>query len=291
MAKELTKTIWCIVKSVNVRETPDKDSGIIGYVRFGRSATTPVDGEVVNGMIQIKFIDYYNDNKKAPPKVGWATPKAFTDTVVESYAGLFFDNLTGCRLPVSMRYKGVATGCIMPGERVSMRARCGDWGLTNRGWTRFEWLTKDRSVFIDAVPDLYFSVLERAVKDYKVSVMKLKIHKYDNGEEFCQIVDMLEDSALWLLDPECGGMVDTVPSKERFNDINEELAIDNKWIKNKLRMRKEIRDKMCIEKEEKRLEKRRQQKRDYQKRKIMAKQRMIAYLLATPDNKSDSTET
>lgn len=283
--KERHKTVWCIFKRVTIREEPDNISEIIGYVKFGKSVTVDMAVMPVKGRMYVSFADYNNDNQKTTLKHGWVPVKAFVEQEVEDYARLNFDNLTGKKLPTTWKYEGATEGYILPGERVQVLAKVGNWCLTNKGWTIFHWLTKNREIWVDSIPDLYFSVLERTVKDYKGSVMKLKAHKYENGDDFCQIVDLLEDSALWLLDPECAGLVDTKSTSERFDDINEELVIDGKWLKNNLRMRDEIREQQCEEKKNR--EKARKQKNQERYR---AKKRMLAYLSATPVSRSDNTE-
>ena len=279
------KNIWCVVKSVSVREMPKSDSKELGRIKFGKQAVTAIDGiGEVNGRIKVTFRDSTNDNKKKPTITGWALTKAFTEDHFEDYAKLYFDNKTGRKLPVADRYRGKAVGCILPGEQVAMIARFGEWCLTSRGWTKFKWLTKNRDIFdSDGLIYVFYGVLEQAVKDYKGSVQRIKQHKFSDPDEFCQLVEQIEGIRKWFTSNMYKMIFDSVPGKERLQDIDNEILVDAKWLNNQHRMKEEIRGKQCLEKEEKKQEKHRRYRK--KKQKIMAKERMLLYLSATPDSK------
>ena len=254
------RSLWCIVKSVAVREEPNANSPEVGRIEFGKQVI--VEDEltgIANGRIMVCSYDSYEkDNKKKIYIKGWVLRSAFTEQKVEEYAKLHFDNLTGKRLPVKDSYRGKQVGWILPGEQVSVIAKVGNLCLTSKGWTGFHWLTKNREIFDQAgIGVLLYGVLEWAAKDYRSIVRNIKMYKYNNREEFCDMMKELENIILWFISDEYSMMFDPIPGRERLDDMNEELGIDKKWLKEKFRIRDAVVDKIEEKKRKKRVRKHR----------------------------------
>lgn len=229
--------LYCVVKRAAVRELPDNESRIIRYITFGENVLTNCLTPV-NGKIEVEF---HIRDKNGENITGWVPLKAFTKYQVMDYGKLSFTNLTGKRLPVSNKYHGEKIGVIYPNEIVSVIARVHDWCLTNRGWTMFGWLTKDRDIFEQAEIDtLLYGVMEWAVKDYRKIVKKIRTVKYKNKTEFCEMMQELENIILWFISDEYSMMFNSVPGSERLDGLNEELGIDKKWLKEKFCIRDAI---------------------------------------------------
>ena len=239
-----TRPLWCIAKSAAIREEPCSDSPELGRVKFGRQVSVNIEKyEVINGRIKCTYRDSQFNGRK-PTITGWVLLKALTNKRIEDYSCLYFNNLTGKRLPVMNRMSGEVTGHIMPGEQVVVAAKVGDMCVTNKGWTRFEWLTKDREIFDhEGISVLLYGVLEWAVKDYKSILRQIKMYKYKDRTEFIELMDELENIILWFISDEYAMMFDSVPGRERLDDMNAEIGVDKKWLKDKFRIRDSITEK------------------------------------------------
>lgn len=241
--KKKTRPLWCITKSVSIRKNPfpEDDNPVIGRVVFGKQVTAYGENlEVVNGRVKITLRDAANIEKKKPSVTGWALLRGFTSERVEDFAGLYHRNLTGKKIPSARNYRGTADRFISPGERVAVYAKVGEWALTSKGWTKHKWLTKDRDIDLESIPELYYAVLEQAVHDYKNCVTRIKKHKHHGPEEFCSLVWEINDITKFFVSPEYGLLNDSVPGQERLADLNEELMVDEKWLNDKRRMAREL---------------------------------------------------
>lgn len=239
-----TRPLWCIAKSASIREEPYSDSPELGRVKFGRQVSVSIENyEVINGRIKCTYRDSQFNGRK-PTITGWVLLKALTNKRIDDYSCLYFNNLTGKRLPVMNRMSGEVTGHILPGEQVVVAAKVGDMCVTNKGWTRFEWLTKDREIFDhEGISVLLYGVLEWAVKDYKSILRQIKMYKYKDRTEFIELMDELENIILWFISDEYAMMFDSVPGRERLDDMNDEIGVDKKWLKDKFRIRDAITEK------------------------------------------------
>ena len=239
-----TRPLWCIAKNAAIREEPFSDSPELGRVKFGRQVSVNIENyEVINGRIKCTYRDSQFNGRK-PTITGWVLLKALTNKRIEDYSCLYFNNLTGKRLPVMNRMSGEVTGHILPGEQVVVAAKVGDLCVTNKEWTRFEWLTKDREIFDhEGISFLLYGVLEWAVKDYKSILRQIKMYKYKDRTEFIELMDELENIILWFISDEYAMMFDSVPGRERLDDMNAEIGVDKKWLKDKFRIRDSITEK------------------------------------------------
>lgn len=235
--------VWCIAKSVVVRKTPEPDGEIIDRIYFGH-ASQMLPKPVTNGRIKIEYCQRKEAHKRHV--TGWVLAKAMTKQMVEDYSSLWFDNLTGHRLPVvDSYYNGKPVGFIEPGEQVAVSAKVGRFALTNRGWTEFGWLTKRREIFDQGViDDVLIYVLAWAVRDYKSTVKKIKTRDYTGMKEFSRLVSNLEEIGVFFLDKSNTLNADKLPGRERFNSLNAELGIDEEWIKFQIMKADSWRDKV-----------------------------------------------
>jgi hypothetical protein len=234
-----------VVKRAVIRKTPDSDSEVVGEIPFGKFVyITKDDCMIVNGKINVHFIRGKKKNTKTNNYVyGWMNIKAITNHIVKDYAGLFFTNNTGKNVPVADKYQGEAKRYILPGDKIAMVAKVGDWCLTSKGWSKFEWFTKCRDIFDNvALITLSYEIMKYAVTDYKTLVCKIKIGKYSDAKDYYEKVTEIERIVKFFRSTYYNVMFDAVPGEERLNDLNEELGIDQKWIDEKFRIKKEIKE-------------------------------------------------
>lgn len=222
---------WCVCKSAIVFDDFGRE---IDKIEFAKQ-TWAIDKDE-NGMVQILFTS--NDGKGK--QRGWVSPKALSSIRPENYAMLRFENKTGKRIQVAKRYKGKAEGWIQPGEEVAIRARVGEWCITNKGWTLFKWLTKCLGDFFDEnAQDVLMAVLLQAVKDYQVAVTKLRMGKCYTPEDYCRVFGTIDEITRWFNGHQYG-LYYNDDGKEKLHWLNENLGVDKKWFKDKRRIYEEI---------------------------------------------------
>lgn len=224
--------IWCVVKRAAVKKAPDVESVTVDHLTFGQNVILG-NKPVTNGFLKIS---YRMNDKKKTHVTGWVSVKAMTRHEVEDFACLDFVNTTGKRIPViSSYYNGENMGYIDPGESVVVRAKVGRNALTNRGWTRFEWLTKEHYIFDQGVIDnVLYATLMWAVRDYRFAVKKILHKKYQNMREYCNLVDDVDDVGVFFMDRGNAMNIDKVPGPDRLDMLNEELGIDRSWLKEQI---------------------------------------------------------
>lgn len=233
MSYDPNALLWCIVKKAPVRQSPNGRSGIIAWLKFGQRVVKQ-HKPMTNGYVKVEYRT--NIGAKKIYFTGWVSVKALTRNEVEDFGLLYFDNTTGMRIPVRNRYyNGDITGFIEPMESVVVLAKAGSVCLTNRGWTRFKWLTKSRYIFDQTVIDsVLYATLSWAVKDYRTAVKRLQKKRYRNMREFCNTVDDIDEIGVFFLEKGNAMNIDKVPGEERFAMLNAELGIDKEWLKEML---------------------------------------------------------
>ena len=230
--------LWCIVKAAKMLDAPDGMEMTV--IPFGRSVVTNSSVKPVNGMIRVTYYDPGIATKDVNPTVtGWVNENGFTDEPVEDYAKLYYRNFMGKRVPVSMRFHGKRDGWIQPGERVAMIARVGDWCLTSRGWSKWDWFEKCRLGDPEDYANLAYAVLKQAVYDYEHAIERLKKKKYRGRESFLRIMWEIDKIEQFFTGRYFSKMYGDLNGKERLKDLKRELKVDDAWLK---RMKKEMTD-------------------------------------------------
>ena len=223
--------MYCVVKKAYMFETPEKGSKVVGEIEFGKRVSVSMKKEIVNGRIRATYREI--DSRKTKLSYsGWVAVRALTKTRIEDYANLYFSNRTGKRVPVTYRFHGKTDSYIEPGDYVTMIAKVGDWCLTSKGWTMFNWLTKERDI-VDAshLQLLLYGILARAAEDYRLIVKKIQQGKYADIDEFCSLVWRFDELCKWFRSQQYAEMFDPVSGKSRLAYLNSELGIDKAWIR------------------------------------------------------------
>ena len=102
---------------------------------------------------------------------GFVTKKAFVECKVTDMSFLRFRNVSGQKIPTSLRYRGQRTGVIYPDEVVSVIASVDGWMLTVKGWTKSDWLRKENDFYdYESARDLVYAVITQTVTDYTAIV-------------------------------------------------------------------------------------------------------------------------
>ena len=223
--------MWCVVKSAPVRTAPRLDADIVGTLRFKQLVYIHFSRQTTNGMIECDSI--VQNHKPNYRIIGWVPIKGLCKDRIEDYAGLYYQNLTGKRVPCTLNYysRDVYTW-ILPGDVVQVIAVTGNWFLTEKGWTRAKWLTKCRDIFDQECMDtLIYNVLAQAVKDYCNAVRKIKQKKYGSDDGFVTCMSYISNVEHWFLSKTYREMFDPVPGDERLRDLMQKMEIDKEWMR------------------------------------------------------------
>lgn len=222
---------WVICKSAKVF---DDYGNVIDTLPFGKQ-TWKIDQK--DNMIQILFA---STDKKGKLR-GWIHQRALCPVRPVDYAMLRYENKTGKRIPASSRYKGQAERWILPGEQVAIRAVVGNWCITNKGWTLFEWLRKcPGDCFDEDLHELLMAVLLQAVKDYQVAINKLRTGKCHSVDDYSRTFGRIDELTRWFTGKQYSLYFED-DGKEKLQWLNESLGVDKKWMKDKRRVYEELR--------------------------------------------------
>lgn len=234
-----TKKTFYLIGNAVIRESPDRESKEVAVAEFGHSVTSVRYSNVVNGRIYVHYRLYENNSSDVVR--GWIPLKALTEGVYKDYAGLYFFNGHEKKVPVTAKYRKEVTDYILPGERVRVIASFGEWCFTSKGWTKFQWLSKDREIFDPAVMDILLSEVKvRAIKDYKLYFDRIVNHKYDSEKDFCELYNLFEEIMYWFESNEYKLLFDE-NGENSIDQINTYLGIDDNWIREMERKRNRLR--------------------------------------------------
>lgn len=226
--KEIAR--WCIVKKATVRD----DYGVvIDHFHFGKQAWQIGEDE---NRLQVLFSGSDGKGKQR----GWVLKQAMTNVPVKDYASLLYYNVTGKNIPISMRYKGDEDGRIKPSEIVAVKAVVGEWCLTSKGWTLFKWLKKYAGEFLDEnINALASAMLLQAAKEYRIAIGKLRTGKCRDAESYGKAFGRIDEISRWFTGKQYELMFG-YDGKDKLQWLNENLGVDEKWLKEKRRVYEEI---------------------------------------------------
>lgn len=225
---------YVVSKYAIMRQKPEKGSPILAKVPFGtcvRSFARKLEGNV--------RVSYRECHRAGSFYTGYVSAKALSPHPVEDYGNLYYYNTTDIDLPCVHKYKSEKIiGYIKPGEHVTVRAKVGDWCVTSKGWTMFAGLSKDREIFdMAGINNLLYAILCQAAHDYCKYIKWLKTRRYKTLDEYCDICNELEKVIIWFKGRKRVMKSDYVTVRERMDDLNEKMGVDQKWIKRKLKAR------------------------------------------------------
>ena len=226
------KYVYCVVKSAVIRK---KDGSVVCSIPFGNPfhVLATVDDGLYYG-------EAYKVNGKGNTKYrGFVNARGFTEQKVVDMSYLHYRNKTGCRIPVTMRYRGSACGWIEPDEETHVIALVDGWFLTGKGWTKAEWMEKVRDIFdYESMKTLVYAVITQTVKDYTAIIRGLQSGiRYYTKDLPDGIVEMrmirewfTEGNYLKIIDDQYTG-------EERLEQIDKDLGVTDEWVKQMLSKR------------------------------------------------------
>ena len=242
--KKSHNTAWVVVKSVKVRDSMEKDSPLVAILSFMQQVN--VVERTHQGKVRIICYRYGRAEKgEAKYYTGYIPESAITYTEIIDYASLFYINRTGRPVPVSTGYcKANVIGYVKPGEVVKMIARCGDWCLTNKGWTKYRWFRKRIGDFSDSeISALANNIILQAVKDYELAIKKLR-GGFQTRDEFMDSIGRVDEVTSWFCSPKSDYCLffETGTGQEKLDALNKHLRVEKKWLDEKHRVMKEIQE-------------------------------------------------
>lgn len=219
------KYVYCVVKNAVLRK---KDGSIVFSIPFSnqfRVLSVTEDG--------LLYGEAYKPNCRGYVKFrGFVNPKGFTDKKVHDMADLRFRNITGQRIPTALRFKGQASGWIAPDETVNVIAYTGGWMLTRKGWTKANWLKKERDIAdFESMRTLVYAVITQTVKDYKTIIRKIQTGGRFAPGEYVKSTSELRMIRKWFYDGDYLKIFeDDVSGTERLDLLDKEMGVTEEWL-------------------------------------------------------------
>lgn len=218
--------VYCVVKSTTLRK---KDGSFVCSIPFSNQFR--VLNDMGNGQL---YGEAYKPDGKGYTKLrGYVKAAAFTKHKVIDMAHLHYRNITGQRIPVAARYKGQASGWIGKDEIVNVIAFVNGWMLTGNGWTKANWLKKERDIGdFESMKTLVYAVITQTVKDYTRIIRKLQTGiRYVPGEFIDSIAEM-KMIRKWFYDGDYLKIFeDNMTGEERLKCLDKELGVTEEWVK------------------------------------------------------------
>lgn len=225
--------VYCVVKSALLRK---KNGEVICSIPFSNQFR--VFSQTSDGRL---YGEAYKPGCGGSAKYrGYVKASGFTKHKVIDMSHLYYRNRTGKRVPTAMRFGGKQTGWIERGERVNVIARTGDWMLTGRGWTRAEWLQKERDIGdYESMKTLVYAIISITVSDYKKIVRGMKAGKRYISKECRDAAREFRFIRKWFHDGEYLKIFeDNMTGDERLEILDKELGVTEEWMKQTLSRRR-----------------------------------------------------
>lgn len=227
------KNVYCIVKSATMRK---KDGSFVCSIPFGSPfrMLSKIDGGFLYGEV---YIAGKHGNIKYR---GFVNASGFSKNRVIDMSYLYYRNNTGQRIPVTMRYKGTASGWIEANEQIHVLAKVDDWVLTGKGWTKEKWLTKVRTIFdYESMKNLAYAVITQTVKDYYAIVRGLKANIRYYSRDYTDTIAEMRLIREWFKEGNYMKIIDDPYSgEERLEMLDKELGVTKEWVKETLSKKK-----------------------------------------------------
>ena len=225
-----TRRMYCVAKCAQIKSRPTVNSRTITVVPFCGQVNL-LSKKPVNGMIYVDVVG--TDHIR-----GWTSPRGFTKKFIRNQAGLFYCNKTGKLIPVTNAFQSrKIVGYIRPGEMVRMIADVDGWGLTEKLWTRFDLLTKDRTICDETAMDaLVYSVVALAGKDFRSCVRRLRDGKCTCDLDFMITMERLIEVSEWLLSDEYKKVyAPPLRTSDPLGTLMAEEGVSKEWFKEQLK--------------------------------------------------------
>lgn len=233
MGREQPVYVWCVVKSAMLRK---KDGSLVFTIPFGsrfRVLSDMGDGKYY-GETYKRYGQGYTKYR------GYVSAAGFVNEEVIDMAYLRFKNITGQRIPVTMRFKGKADGWINPDEVIHVIAYTNGWMLTGKGWTKAEWLRKERGIEdYESMKTVVYAVITQAVKDYSAIVRKMQSGIRWKLKDFPDAITELRLIRKWFHDGDYLKIIeDSMTGDERLQCLDRELGVTDEWLRQMLSKKK-----------------------------------------------------
>ena len=219
------KYVYCVVKNATLRK---KDGSIVFSIPFSNQFR--VLGDMGDGHL---YGEAYKPEGKGYTKLrGYVNANGFTCHKVHDMANLFYRNITGCRIPTAIRYKGIASGWIDKDETVNVIAYVNGWMLTGKGWTKANWLQKEREIGdFESMRTLVYAVITQTVKDYRLIIRKMQgVGRFLPGE-YVNAVGEIKMIRKWFHDGDYLKIFeDSVSGEERLDMLDKEMGVTEEWL-------------------------------------------------------------
>ena len=225
MGNEKPVYVYCVVKSAALRK---KDGSFVCSIPFSNQFR--VLNDLGNGRL---FGEAYKQYGKGYSKYrGIVNAAGFTRHKVVDMAYLRYRNITGRRIPVALRYKGNAFGWIEKDDVVNAIAFVNGWMLTGKGWTKADWLQKERDIGdFESMKTLVYAVITQTVKDYTWIIRKLQTGiRYSPGELSDTISEMRKIRKWFYTGDYLKIFEDNMTGKQRLECLDKELGVTEEWI-------------------------------------------------------------
>lgn len=220
---------WCVAKTATVR---NDDGEAIEKLHFAMPVWVMDEGAARS------YVSYVDGKHR---KNGWVVNAALAEHPVRDYAGLFYENKTGKTIPVYNRFRGVKVGTLPKNSVVSVLAVCGAWCLTNKGWTMFRFLKKQIGDFFhENANSLFIAIMIQAAKDYQNAIKKIRTGKCYYPEDYAREFGVIDEVTRYFTGKSYEMYFGNDDGKEKLRWLNENLGVDDKWLKEKRRIYEEL---------------------------------------------------
>lgn len=225
--------MYVCVKSAVIKDKPDGNP--MYTAKFGTRVSRDFNHEITDGRVYVKF---YKRRRANYACYGWIPYKALTSDQIVNHAKLFYRNRMNRPVPVTdKRFGENVIGTVQPGARVKMIASVGPWCITDRGWSKFEWFEKDKTIDCqdDQIEKVWDAVIRQVVHDYTSSVKRIREKKYRSADDYKECVCTIMDINKWFVGKEYRFLYGD-SGKRRLENMNENLRVDEKWLKEQKRI-------------------------------------------------------
>lgn len=226
------KYVYCVMKNAVVRK---RNGEYLCTIPFGSPFKKLEENE--EGWIYGETVRYDRNGYNAYVKYrGFVNSRGFSEQKVIDMSLLLYRNIAGRKIPVSMRIGGKICGWIEPMAIVKALAQVDGWMLTNSGWTKTEWLQKQKDIGdYESMRTLVYAVIMQTVKDYTKIIHKIQSKKRFATGEFIDCVAEVRQIRKWFRDGDYLKVFeDTMTGEERLEMLDKELGVTDEWMKNLL---------------------------------------------------------
>lgn len=226
MSIEKPRYVYCVVKSALLREKSGKVICSVPFANPFRVIEIMDDGSI--------YGEAYKPQGKGYLKFrGFVNASGFTRHRITDVSHLYYRNITGQKIPTAIRYKGKQVGFIDKNEVVNAIAYVNGWMLTGKGWTKAEWLCKQRDIAdYESMKTLVYAVITQTVKDYRRIIHKIRNGGRFSRHEFADPIAELRMIREWFNNGDYLKILeDDATGQERLEMLDKELGVREEWMK------------------------------------------------------------